>query len=243
MRISLTRFGTALATVVSSLLFCSCQTTDKDNSATIDTVLGQQERDSFSPAKVVKLLTAGNERFVNGALTKRNHSKQIREAVAGQYPKAIVLSCVDSRVPVEDVFDLGIGDIFVARVAGNCENTDILGSMEYACKVAGSKVIMVLGHEHCGAVKSAIDDVKLGNITALLENIRPATKAFQDYVGKRTSKNLEFLHMVAEQNVRNTLQDIRSRSPILAGMENKGGIQLVGGIYNMSTGKVMFVTD
>ena len=229
--------------VVFSLLFCSCQSVDEHGASTIGTVLGQEERDSFSPAKVVELLKAGNGRFVGGTLTKRNHSKQIREAVAGQYPKAIVLSCVDSRVPVEDVFDLGIGDIFVARVAGNCENTDILGSMEYACKVAGSKVIMVLGHEHCGAVKSAIDDVKLGNITALLANVRPAATAFHDYVGKRSSKNPEFVHMVAEQSVRNTLKDIRSRSAVLAEMERKGEIQLVGGIYNMSTGKVMSVPE
>ena len=136
----------------------------------------QQEQDVLKPEDVARLLRVGNQRFVSGTLTSRDHSAQVREAAGGQFPKAIVLSCVDSRVPVEDVFDLGIGDIFVARVAGNFENTDILGSMEFATKISGAKLILVLGHEDCGAVKAAIDQAQLGNITAMLENIKPAAK-------------------------------------------------------------------
>ena len=131
----------------------------------VQEVLTQEQRDALTPDEVIKSLKEGNERFVNNDLTARDHSAQVRKSATGQFPKAVVLSCLDSRVPVEDVFDGGIGDIFVGRVAGNFVNEDLLGSMEFGCKVAGAKVILVLGHEHCGAVKSAIDDVKLGNIT------------------------------------------------------------------------------
>lgn len=144
----------------------------------VESVLTKEEQDRLTPDKVLELLEEGNRRFVSGTLTSRDHSKQVREATKGQYPKAIILSCVDSRVPVEDVFDRGIGDVFVARVAGNFSNTDILGSMEFACKVSGSKLVLVLGHEHCGAVKGAIDGVELGNITPMLENIKPAVEHF-----------------------------------------------------------------
>jgi len=140
----------------------------------VEDVLTKEEQDALSPDKVIQSLKEGNERFMRNDLTARNHSAQVRRSVKAQYPKAIVLSCVDSRVPVEDVFDRGIGDIFVARVAGNFVNEDILGSMEFACKVSGSKLILVMGHEHCGAVKAAVDDVKLGNITPMLSKIRPA---------------------------------------------------------------------
>ena len=150
------------------------------------------------------------------------------------------MSCLDARIPVEDVFDRGIGDVFVARVAGNFDNTDILGSMEFACKVSGSKLILVLGHEHCGAVKGAIDGVELGNITAMLANIRPAVDHFAEYKGEKTSKNEEFVHMVAEQNVRATIEDIRKNSPILQEMEAGGEIKIVGGLYEMNTGEVSF---
>ncbi|MCA9006529.1 MAG: carbonic anhydrase, partial [Planctomycetaceae bacterium] len=140
----------------------------------VNRVLTQEEQAKLTPDEVLTMLKEGNQRFVAGTLTARDHSKLVREAALGQYPKAVILSCLDSRVPVEDVFDRGIGDIFVARVAGNFENTDILGSMEFACKVAGSKLVFVLGHESCGAVNGAIDGVELGNITAMLANIKPA---------------------------------------------------------------------
>jgi carbonic anhydrase len=172
---------------------------------------------------------------VSGTLTSRDHSKQVREAAFGQYPKAVILSCLDSRIPVEDVF--------VARVAGNFENIDILGSMEFGCKVAGSKLILVLGHEHCGAVKGAIDDVELGNITPMLKNIRPAVEHFTAYEGDRSSENEEFVHMVAEKNVRLTIADIREQSPILREMESKNEIRIVGGLYGMDTGTVTFIGE
>lgn len=207
----------------------------------VERVLTQEEQNDLTPDQVYKLLQEGNRRFVNGTLTARDHSKLVRDAALGQFPKAVVLSCLDSRIPVEDVFDRGIGDIFVARVAGNFENTDILGSMEFACQVAGGKLVLVLGHEHCGAVKGAIDGVELGNITSMLANIRPAVEHFKDYDGEKTSSNEEFVHMVAEQNVRATIEDIRQHSPILKKMEADGELRIEGGIYNMNTGKVEFL--
>jgi len=201
-------------------------------------VLSKKEQESLTPDAVLARLVAGNQRFVGGYLTSRNHSMQVRDAALGQYPKAVVLSCVDSRIPVEDVFDCGIGDLFVARVAGNFENTDIVGSMEFACKVSGSKLVFVLGHENCGAVKGAIDHVELGNITPMLANITPAVDHFSDYDGDRSSKNPLFLHLVCEQNVRRTIADIRLASPILKELEDRGAITIVGGIYDMHTGQV-----
>lgn len=203
----------------------------------VEDVLTKEEQDALTPDMVIQLLREGNERFMNNDLTARDHSEQVRKSTYAQYPKAIVLSCVDSRVPVEDVFDRGIGDIFVARVAGNFVNEDILGSMEFACKVAGSKLILVMGHEHCGAVKAAVDDVKLGNITAMLSKIRPAVEAVE-YDGERGSGNAEFVHMVCESNVRNTMEQIRLGSPVLKEMEDNGEIKIVGSIYDMDTGKV-----
>lgn len=229
------------------LLFISCQTDQASSSKAkqedkgfTESVINQEQQAALTPDLVVKRLKDGNQNFVNNDLTERNHSKQVRSAVMGQYPKAIILSCVDSRVPVEDVFDKGIGDLFVARVAGNFVNEDILGSMEFACKVSGSKAIVVLGHENCGAVKAAVDDVKLGNITAMLEKITPAV-ASVSYEGERNSKNKEFVHMAAESNVKNTLEQIRINSPILKEMETKGEIKIVGAMYDMDNGKVSWL--
>jgi carbonic anhydrase len=206
----------------------------------IEEVLTADEQAALTPDSVIKGLKEGNKRFVEGDLTARDHTVQIRKTVDGQFPKAVILSCVDSRVPVEDVFDKGIGDVFVARVAGNFVNEDILGSMEFGCKVSGSKVILVLGHEHCGAVKAAVDDVKLGNITAMLSKIRPAVEAVE-YEGDRCSKNKAFVHMACESNVRKTIQDIRTNSPILKEMEDQGEIKIIGGVYDMDTGEVDFL--
>jgi len=207
----------------------------------VENVLTQEEQASLTPAKVMELLKEGNKRFVSGEVTLRNHKEQIRRAAANQFPKAIVLSCVDSRVPVEDVFDRGIGDIFVARVAGNFVNTDILGSMEFACKVSGAKLILVLGHEYCGAVKGAIDAVELGNITAMLEKIKPAVNSFLDYEREKASSNAEFVHMVAEKNVQLNVARIRQESPILQAMEATGEIKITGAMYDMNTGQVNFM--
>ena len=208
----------------------------------VEKVLTAEEQAALTPEQVITLFKEGNERFVNNDLTMRDHSAQVRKSTNAQYPKAIVLSCVDSRVPVEDVFDRGIGDIFVARVAGNFVNEDILGSMEFACKVSGSKLILVLGHEHCGAVKAAVDDVKLGNITPMLEKIMPAVEKVE-YSGLRSSENAEFVHMVCESNVWNTIDQIRERSPILNEMEENGEIRIVGAIYDMDNGKVQFLEN
>jgi len=170
----------------------------------------------------------------------RNTSSRIRNAALGQYPGAVVLSCMDSRVPVEDVFHRGIGDVFVIRVAGNIINKDILGSMEYGCKAAGAKVIVVLGHEYCGAIKSAIDDVKLGNITALLQKISPAINNLPNFKGERKASNPEFVAAVCDENVLLAINNIRKQSPILKQMEADKQIMIVGATYDMKTGKVDF---
>lgn len=204
----------------------------------IEEVLTKEQQDQLTPEAVIDLLMAGNTRFVDGELTLRNHVAQVRNAALNQFPKAVVLSCVDSRVPVEDVFDRGIGDIFVARVAGNFVNTDILGSMEFACKVAGAKLVLVMGHEHCGAVKGAIDKVELGNITSMVANITPAVDAAHEFDGEQSSANVDFVTAVAGNNVSLTVQKIRDESPLLAELEAEGAIRIVGAMYSMGTGQV-----
>ena len=207
----------------------------------VEHLLTKEAQDKLTPDQVLAEFKDGNERFRKGIETHRDHSEQVRNYESGQYPKAIVLGCIDSRVPVEDVFDQGIGDLFVGRVAGNVVNEDQLGSMEYACKVAGAKLVMVLGHEHCGAVKSAIDDVKLGNITALLTKIKPAILKSQDFTGEKTSKNEAFVKHVCENNIRNTIEQIRAKSPILKEMETKGQIKIVGAYFDLSDSSLEFV--
>ncbi len=194
----------------------------------------QQE---FTPETVLEALLEGNKRYVNNNLTAFNVSKLVDQTIAGQFPKAVILSCIDSRVPVEIVFDLNIGDIFVARVAGNFANEDILGSMEYACKVAGSKLVVVLGHTYCGAVTSAVQQVKMGNITSMLSKIQPAIDTLE-YEGEKSADNKEYLDKVCECNVKNTIKEVRLNSPILKEMEDNGEIKIVGGVYDLDTGKV-----
>jgi len=206
-----------------------------------ETVLTAEQQKALSPDIVLQNLKDGNKRFVNNNVTARDHSSLVRDASFGQYPKAVILSCLDSRIPVEDVFDKGIGDIFVARVAGNIINEDILGSMEFGCKVSGAKLIVVLGHSSCGAVKSAIDQVKLGNITILLNKIQPAVKISQNFAGEKTSKNEEFTNMVGRNNVLHAIEVIKSKSPILKEMNDKGEIKIEGAYYDMKTGAVTFI--
>lgn len=215
----------ALASVI-SIGLASAQTT-------------QEEQQALTPAAVLKDLKAGNERYVAGKNTAYNvaDSRKVT-AEKGQFPKAVILSCLDSRVPVELVFDQKIGDIFVGRVAGNVENEDQLGSMEFATKLAGSKVVMVLGHSSCGAVKGACDGAKMGNLTALLEKIQPAVDSVQGHEGKRNSKNTAFVDQVIEANVRMTVEDIRKRSEVLSQLEKDGKIMIVGGVYDLASGKV-----
>jgi carbonic anhydrase len=204
-------------------------------------VLTAAEQKALTPDMVIESLKAGNERYMNSNLTERDHSALVRDAAAGQYPKAVILSCLDSRVNVEDIFDKGIGDLFVARVAGNFVNEDILGSLEFGCKISGAKLILVLGHESCGAIKAAIDNFKLGNITAMLTKINPAVEMSQDFAGEKISKNSEFVDYVVRNNVANTIKTIRLRSSILKEMEDKGEIKIVGAYYSLSTGEVIFL--
>lgn len=211
------------------------------NQVLVETVLTEEEQAALSPAQVLESLRAGNERFVRSELTARDHSVQIRESVEAQFPKAIVLSCVDSRVPVEDVFDKGIGDIFVARVAGNFINDDILGSMEFATKVAGAKLILVMGHENCGAVHAAIDGAELGHITGMLKNIEPAVKLSTMAKGPRSSQNRLLVHEVSENNVRLAVAKISKESSLLKGMMKNGEIDIKGAVYDMDTGVVNFL--
>lgn len=193
---------------------------------------------SLSPEEVLDQLMAGNERFVAGVATNRDFLGEAAETASGQYPLAVIVSCLDSRVPVEIVFDQGIGDVFVGRVAGNVEDDHMIGSLEFATKVAGSKLVIILGHEACGAVKGAIADVELGNLTGLLEEIEPAIDAVDGFDDNRTTANTEFLDAVIAANVVQTIHDLRSRSEVLAGMEAKGEIRIVGGIYSLDDGKV-----
>ncbi len=204
-------------------------------------VLTAEEQKALTPDYVIQSLKDGNKRYMKNDLTLRDHSALVRDASQGQYPKAVVISCLDSRVPVGDVFDKGIGDLFVGRVAGNFVNEDLLGSAEYGCKVSGAKLVLVLGHESCGAIKSAIDDVKMGNITAMLAKIQPAIAKSQDFKGDKKSKNPEFVEYVAKNNVLQTIETIRAQSPILKEMEDKGEIKIIGGYYDLHTGEVIFL--
>jgi carbonic anhydrase len=194
---------------------------------------------AMTPNSVLADLLEGNKRFMSNNAQQLDNTALIKQTIGGQNPKAVVLSCIDSRVPVETVFDQGIGDVFVSRVAGNFENVDILGSLEYSCKVAGSKLVLVLGHEACGAVKAACDGVELGNITALLSNIIPAVKVSSEEVeGELNSSNNNFVAKTVENNVRLTMDRIREKSPILNEMEQNGEIKIVGGVYSLHTGEV-----
>lgn len=212
----------------------------KEVKGLVEDVLSASEQEALKPEEVIKIFQEGNMRFMNNDLTARDHSEQVRRSTYAQFPKAIVLSCVDSRIPVEDVFDRGIGDIFVARVAGNFINEDILGSMEFACKVSGAKLVLVMGHEHCGAVKAAVDDVQLGNITPMLLKIKPSIELI-DYSGERNSTNDEFVHMASVSNVKHNIDQIRLQSPILKEMEDNGEIMIKGAIYDMDNGSVTFL--
>ncbi len=242
-----------IAIVVSSLVSCNSKSgNDKSEKDKVEKMLNEEslsnkvlsveEQAKLTPDAVLDILKQGNQDFTEDNLTVRNNSVRVREAALGQYPKAAIVSCLDSRVPVEDVFHRGIGDIFVARVAGNFVNEDILGSLEFACKVSGAKLIVILGHEHCGAIKSAIDDVKLGNITAMLSKIQPAVvMAKTTFDGDKVSANPKFVDSVCTFNIKHAMDEIRSKSPILKEMEDKGEIKIVGGVYHMETGKVVFL--
>ena len=228
----------------SLLLACAgCSTSETAAPERRDLATIKQEQAGATPAQVLDWLQYGNERFVAGKPHPRDMLHDQRVTAAGQYPRAIILSCVDSRAPAEFIFDAGIGDFFNARIAGNIADADLVGSMEFACKVSGAKLILVMGHTSCGAVKGACDGVQLGNLTGLLEKIQPAIQSVHDVPGERNSKNKEFVEAVAEANVRLTVQRIRELSPVLRGMEDEGKIGIVGSIYDLETGRVRFLKD
>ncbi|AXP80895.1 Carbonic anhydrase 2 [Mariniflexile rhizosphaerae] len=197
---------------------------------------------TMTPQKALQYLKEGNQRFQNNLKANRNLLEQVNDTSEGQFPFATILSCIDSRVSAELVFDQGLGDIFSVRIAGNFVNEDILGSMEFACKLAGTKLLVVLGHTSCGAVKGACDDAKLGNLTTMLGKIKPAVESVTEPTDKslRNSKNLDFVDRVAEKNVSIAIENIRKQSPILKEMEDNNEIDIVGAMYDINTGEVAF---
>ncbi|MFO7940184.1 MAG: carbonic anhydrase family protein [Bacteroidales bacterium] len=234
------------------LSFSSCnqpdqktsQTDDKDLTSTemVKEVMTKQAQEKMTPDEILADLLTGNERYISGKLISRDFPEQVASTTKGQFPKAVVLACIDSRVPVEYIFDQGVGDIFVVRVAGNIEDEALLGSMEYGLGVAGSKLLMVLGHENCGAVKSAIKKVDVGsdNVTSLLNEIEPA---IQEVEGERDEKNKEYFDAVVKNNVHQTIEDIRNRSAIIRGLEKDGAIKVVGAYYSLTDGKVTILDN
>lgn len=235
-----------LSSLIAATSICACSK-GPNNSAqengSRDHTMTQDERAKLSPQDIIQLAKDGNKRFLSGDAQMRDFLHDQTKTAGGQYPFGVVLSCIDSRVPASIVFDSGIGDVFNARVAGNFVNTDIAGSLEYSCKVAGAKVILVMGHTRCGAISSACDGVELGNITSMLANIKPAVEAVQGVEGERNSSNGKFVEAVAKENVLMTIKKIKEISPILKGMADKNEIVIVGCMYNLETGEVKFYED
>jgi carbonic anhydrase len=196
----------------------------------------------MTPGQVIDALKRGNARFQSGTMLVHDYHVQRDSSANGQYPAAVVLGCIDSRAPAEILFDAGLGDLFNARIAGNVVNDDLLGSLEFACAVAGAKAVVVLGHTSCGAVKGAIDDVELGNLTGLLARIKPAVSATR-FAGEKSSKNPAYLDAVTRTHVRLALDDIRRRSSTLSTLEREGRIQIVGAMYDISSGATDFFED
>lgn len=205
--------------------------------------LTKELQDAITPSMALNLLKEGNKRFMNNLKVNRNLLQQANETSDGQHPFAVILSCIDSRTSAELIFDLGLGDVFSIRIAGNIINEDILGSMEFGCKVAGAKIILVLGHTKCGAVKGACDHVEMGNLTALLSKLQPAVYDEQTVTENRNSGNTDFVEKVASINVKRTVHAIIGRSPILKEMLESGAIGIVGGTHDITTGAVNFYDD
>ncbi len=205
--------------------------------------LTKEMQAAITPSMALDILKEGNKRFMNNLKANRNLLQQANETSDGQHPFAVILSCIDSRTSAELIFDQGLGDVFSVRIAGNIINEDILGSMEFACKVAGSKIIVVLGHTKCGAVKGACDHVEMGNLTALLSKIQPAVYDEKTVTENRNSGNAEFVEKVASINVKRTVHAIMERSPILKEMIQAGTIGIVGGTHDIASGEVNFYED
>lgn len=205
--------------------------------------LTKELQSQITPKRAIEILREGNIRFMNNLKTNRNLLQQVNETSDGQHPFAVILSCIDSRTSAELIFDQGLGDVFSVRIAGNILNDDILGSMEFACKVAGAKVVVVLGHTKCGAIKGACDGVEMGNLTTLLSKIKPAVAAEKTTIENRNSSNAAFVENVAVINVKSTVELIKAKSPILNEMIEKGEIGIVGGTHDITTGEVVFYSD
>ena len=205
--------------------------------------LNKEIQSTITPRKALEILKEGNNRFINNLKAHRNLLEQANETRDGQWPFATILSCIDSRTSAELIFDQGLGDVFSVRIAGNIVNTDILGSMEFACKVAGSKLIVVLGHTKCGAVKGACDHVEMGNLTELLSKIQPAVYQEKTTTGDRSSKNSTFVENVAEINVKRNVKNIIERSFVLEQMIENGEIGIIGAMHNIETGEVSFYEE
>lgn len=202
--------------------------------------LTKEQRDKMTPDEIIKNFKEGNLRFREGKMLQHDYVAQKRDSKTGQYPAAVILSCIDSRAPAEIIFDSGIAEVFNTRIAGNIQNDDILGSMEFACAVAGAKVVLVMGHTSCGAVRGAIDNAELGNLTGLLEKIKPAI-AETNYSGERSGSNDDFVDAVAKTNVQMTIDDIRKNSPVLKKLEDDNKIKIVGSMYHLHNGVVDFL--
>lgn len=235
-------FPRAISTVMLSLALIGCSTSaPTPTPQRRDLAARKAEQAALTPAKVLESLKNGNERFVSGQAKPRDMRHDQEVTADGQFPHAVILSCIDSRAPAEFVFDQGIGNLFNARIAGNVANEDLVGSMEFACAAAGAKLVLVMGHTGCGAVKGACDHVQLGNLTGLLNRIQPAVQAVRDVPGERNSANSAFVEAVTEANVRLTVGRTRELSPILSNLETTGKIQIVGCIYDLDTGRVKFL--
>ena len=201
--------------------------------------LTMKERNKLTPDQIIAGMKKGNDRFRTGKMRKHDYLEQKSASAAGQYPSTVILSCIDSRAPAEIVFNMGIGETFNARIAGNIANNDLIGSLEFACAAAGAKVIVVMGHTACGAIKGAIDNVELGSLTGLLDKIKPAISA-TTYSGERSSKNDSFVDAVAKTNVQQTINEIRKGSAVLSSLEKEGKLKIVGAMYHLNGGKVEF---
>jgi carbonic anhydrase len=231
---SLSRF---MPLVLVAALFVLPACAQSQQMAVTQTAATQAE---LSPQQALEMLMEGNQRFVSGDMIERDYNAQVAQTAMGQYPFGVVLSCIDSRAAPEILFDQGLGDLFSPRIAGNFVTADILGSMEFATAAAGSKVVVVLGHTECGAVKGACDNVELGNLTHTLSNIMPAVYSVTDVAGPRTSANADFVNAVAHENVDITVMNIIERSPVMAGLVESGNLIVVGAMYDIATGVVTF---
>lgn len=238
----------ALAIIVMMLLPFLCHSqnsflTSSMKSSSENTVMTKDAQTSITPQEALQKLKEGNQRFISGNTIERNLKNELETTTKGQFPYAIVLSCVDSRTSSELIFDEGFGNIFSTRIAGNFVNTDILGGMEFACKLAGSKLVVVVGHSKCGAISGACDNFKLGNLTHLIDQLKPAVNNIKNIEGERNSLNPEFVNAVVKENVLLTIKEIRSKSSILAEMEKNGEIMIVGSVFDLETGQVEFIQD